>query len=286
MYDHGNEAPPDHPWFRIKESEIEMKIEVALQDLQKSIPVISQVDEEMRRFEEAVEQAKKRAPRKRITVVFYGPAGVGKTSTINSLLNRIRLFMTSGNGRSGSLYPVRITYLDGAKDGVTESDIEVQLIDDHTFQEDIEQSISDYGYFRYSMEPTDNDASYEDYHSRMTTALDIFSRICATEGNQDARQRLEQYLEEAKVVDGSLSRFLQHQAHLRKEEAGQKGNDSIYIRKVSDENLKGLQQKFDRIWPLVKCMVIKTGGLILENGVDILDTSGELKHDAFMCLIS
>lgn len=308
LYDAATENFPDDPWYALEHAKIENGIDSMCSELLDLVHDHNPGDAEVANLEQALQKAKIIPQGEDFNVVFLGEQGIGKSSTINAVFDR-KLVNVSASSSACTAFPTIITYKNGAPDNTTSSTVGIAFLSEQEIQECCEEQARLYAdAFRRNpedasvkLEVHDSD---EDPHSsdeddensarsssaggargqqqqevpasvlRAGKIAKAFFDILFDTENETNREQLDYFLDSADLEGDDFVLLCHEQAELRLQ--GLQVVDSmVSYRAVPDSELPEIQGWLAGIWPLVKCVTIATGHVLLRNNVCILDLPGK-----------
>lgn len=143
VYDPSGEDPPDHLWYALDHELLRKTTLQMCDELGRPIVNCEIDDPEIADLLRTLERAKKIPRPKKVNIAVVGNQGVGKSSTINALLNR-DLVDASASSSACTAFATIIEYKDGAADDTDESDLKVTFLELDEIRDFIEEHIRRY----------------------------------------------------------------------------------------------------------------------------------------------
>ncbi|RAR11801.1 hypothetical protein DDE83_004398 [Stemphylium lycopersici] len=289
------EQYPDNNWYRNHEWIIDKVAELCL-DLTDPLQKYSADVEGFQEIISAAEAVKMPPEFKQLCLAVLGEQGVGKSSIINSLLDR-DLLDNSGSSQACTALATKIMHKKGASDRSTESDVGIEWYCANDIQEctigqircwaelhpgpDAGQRDGDEEDGYGSDEPTATSVgpatSLKAKRQAAATAKEYFGIIFDTQKDKLAKKRLRHMLYKTDIrtggfLDACCLRAEDRLCQIRKELGLPEGSNKFVH--VPDRQLPRMQDKIRKIWPFVKLVSIETGHVLLRHGLCLFDVPG------------
>ncbi|KAJ4989677.1 hypothetical protein SVAN01_04894 [Stagonosporopsis vannaccii] len=292
VYDYRTEDLPDEPYYNLDLAILAKNIVHMCEDLGRAAATNTSTDEGISDLRKTLKQATSIPRPKSIVIAVVGNQGVGKSSTINALLNR-NLVEVIGGSEACTAFATIIGYKDGADDNTGESDIKVMFLSPDEIRDFIEEHVRRYAesVTRSSLhhddeseaEEPDSSTQFSMYEERRAiskavqqgadTAEEFFRIMFNADLDQSADAELQQWLQKPGLGDG---RFQQHLMQLATSHLscvqGEEGGCLEY-NDVPDKDLEHVRS-WSKMWPLVKSVTISTGSVLLRHGLCLMDLPG------------
>lgn len=143
VYDPSIESLPDHEWYSLDDQALHEKLVQMCNDLGGPVVNCKIDDPEIADLLRALDRAKSVPRPKKVNIAVVGNQGVGKSSTINALLNR-DLVDASASSSACTAFATIIEHKDGAADDTTVSDLKVTFLDTEEMRDFIEEHVRRY----------------------------------------------------------------------------------------------------------------------------------------------
>lgn len=303
-YDSSSEDLPDHPWYALDVEKLRDNIERMCDDLGQPLSIHNALDPEMSDLPRALNRAKQLPRPRKMSIAVVGDQGVGKSSTINALLNR-HLVDASASSSACTAFATIIEHKPGTSDDTDESDLKVTFYTIDEIRDFIEEHIRRYAdvyaphdftnYDAQSEVLSDEDASESEMSEvevapvylpkrkipkamklGADTAEQFFRLIFGVDDDQRNGSELDEWLSRPGLEDGH---FLLHCTGLAEDHLAQlhaKALNTAEFTNVKDANIPKIRDKATKMWPLVKAVTISTGSVLLRNGIRFMDLPGSL----------
>jgi GTPase SAR1 family protein len=298
VYQPDTEDPPDELWYGIDLDLLGSNIARMCSDLGQPVAHTTIVDHEISELRRTLTQSTSIPRPKKVIVAVVGNQGMGKSSTINALLNR-NLVEVLGGSEACTAFATIIEYKEGAADDTTLSDIKVVFLSPDETRDFIEEHIRRYATFvaqsglddeeeELDAQDSDSPAQEAAREEKQTiskaveqgadTAEEFFRIMFNTDSDEVAEGELSRWLKEQDLEDGRfLERLMQlatdHVYQIQHQEAG----SHVYT-DVRDERLDDVRSWAVKMWPLVKSVTIATGSVLLRQGICLMDLPGMPLH--------
>ncbi|KAF3041863.1 hypothetical protein E8E12_001591 [Didymella heteroderae] len=159
VYHPSTEDLPDHIWYSLDDQLLNQKLVQMCNDLGRPVFNCNVDDPEITDLVRALGRAKKTPRAKTVNIAVVGNQGVGKSSTINALLNR-DLVDASASSSACTAFATIIEHKAGAADDTDRSDLKVTFLDLYEIRDFVEEQIKRYADV-YIADEDDNDAEME-----------------------------------------------------------------------------------------------------------------------------
>ena len=307
-YDASKEALPYDPWYSLDHKEIDSGIRQLCAPILDLTEDHDEDDGEIAKLRDTVKHAQTSQPGKLFYVAFLGDQGVGKSSIINGLADR-QLVSASSSSSACTAFPTKISHKKGAEDQTTESDVLIQYYSAEEMRDIVEEQTRRYeaafpkkrkslqaislptpDSYRDSdddkragdeeeeeeEEETLDDAEKERVLQDGNTAKEFFHIIWGTEEDEERMQMLERALDHENIECDSFYDACLRNVRERLSTAGGALDGSTEFDAILDTDLEDTRKEADKLWPLVKCLELKTGHRLLRENVCILDLPGRI----------
>jgi hypothetical protein len=253
-----------------------------------------------------VKHAQTSQPGKVLYVAFLGDQGVGKSSIINGLAGR-QLVSASSSSSACTAFPTKLSHKKGAEDQTDESDIRIQYHSEEEMRDIVEEQARRHEAafpkknksLQATLLPTPDSYNDSDDDKRAgdeeeeeeeeilddaerervlqdgNTAKEFFHIIWGTEESEERMQMLEHALDHENIECDSFYAACLKNVRERLSTAGALDGFTEF-NAISDTDLDDTRNEADRLWPLVKCVELKTGHRLLRENVCILDLPGKI----------
>jgi hypothetical protein len=226
----------------------------------------------------------------RTKVCVVGNTGIGKSTFINANLCRVRLATASDASKACTKYPITYEYLPGAADNTKHSNFIVEISNHHARLKLTRDHITTY--CRVYIAPYEVELSNEHPETSVTEmdrklaeeAKRFLRLIWDVENDTDAENDLQMLLSASSVDEDSLIQRCMAIQDARLRKLNVDGN-FIVLKNIPDTMESGHAQGsldittaheiVSKIWPLVLKVTIRTGGVLLRNGIVITDLPGK-----------
>jgi GTPase SAR1 family protein len=263
-------------------------------------------DGEIAKLRDTMEHAQTSQPGKVFYVAFVGDQGVGKSSIINGLTGR-QLVSASSSSSACTAFPTMLSLKNGAEDQTDKSDMRIQYHSEEEMRDNVEEQVrrheaafpKKHKSLKAASLPTPD--SYRDFDDEKragdeeeeeeeeilddaerervlqdgNTAKEFFHIIWGTEESEEKMQMLEHALDHENIECESFYVACLENVRERLRTAGAL-NGFTEFNAISDADLDDTRNEADRLWPLVKCVELKTGHRLLRENVCILDLPGKI----------
>lgn len=265
-------------------------------------------DGEITKLRERVISAQTVHSGKLFHVAFLGEQGVGKSSIINALFER-QLVNASSSSSACTRFLTIISHKEGAKDDTTESDVQIQYLDDDEIRDHIEEQVRRhemaYPNKSTSLPATLHPATYlgddfdedtqegveEDVNENERlddaerervlqdgkTAKEFFSVIWGAEEDEKRKKLLEHLLNHSKIECESFYKTCLENAKEQLRMANAHTGFTEH-KAVPDADLDDRRTEAEKLWPLVKSVRIRTGHRLLRNNIRVMDLPGKISQ--------
>lgn len=143
IYNSSQETLPYDPWFALDHESIRNGIHQLCAPLLDLTIDHDEEDGEIFHFRKTVRSAQVSPPGTPFYIDFLGDQGIGKSSIINALFDRI-LVNVSSSSSACTAFTTIILHKDGAEDETVESDLRIQYLSDDEIMEHIEEQVRRY----------------------------------------------------------------------------------------------------------------------------------------------
>lgn len=299
VYDYRREDLPDEPYYNVDLASYDKNVFQICDGLEHAASTTTITDEGLSDLRSTLTQATSIPRPNPIVVAVVGNQGMGKSSTINALLNR-NLVEVLGGSEACTAFATIIEYKEGADDDTDESDVKVTFLSQDEICDFIEEHIRRYAEFatRSSLhEDNESDADESDDSAQASTreesrtiskavqqgadTAEVFFRIMFDANfDESADFELQGWLREPDLEDGRFQQRLMQMvaAHLSFVQ-GKEGGVRAYT-EIPDKSLEQVRN-WSKMWPLVKSVTISTGSVLLRNGLCLIDLPGTVHSKTF-----
>ena len=279
-YDASKEALPYDPWYSLDHKEIDSGIRQLCAPILDLTEDHDEDDGEIAKLRDTVKHAQTSQPGKLFYVAFLGDQGVGKSSIINGLADR-QLVSASSSSSACTAFPTKISHKKGAEDQTTESDVLIQYYSAEEMRDIVEEQTRRYeaafpkkGKSLQAISlPTPDSYRDPDDDKR---AGDEEEEEEEEEILDDAEKMLERALDHENIECDSFYDACLRNVRERLSTAGGALDGSTEFDAILDTDLEDTRKEADKLWPLVKCLELKTGHRLLRENVCILDLPGRI----------
>jgi hypothetical protein len=190
VYDPSTEDLPDHVWYSLDDQMLHQKLVQMCDDLGRPVFDCNVDDPEITELIRALGRAKKIPRAKKVNIAVVGTQGVGKSSTINALLNR-DLVDASASSSACTAFATIIEYKDGAADDTDLSDLKVTFLELHEIRDFVEEQIKRYAdvYAPDEEEAEDEGKDANNTQEVVTEEYDSDPDVSDSDGDTKRRQR-------------------------------------------------------------------------------------------------
>ncbi|KAH6629557.1 hypothetical protein C7974DRAFT_454348 [Boeremia exigua] len=308
VYDASSERYPNDDWYALEHDKINSGIHDLCLPLLRAVRKHSSNDVEVSNLNATVQTANIIPRGQQFYVAFLGEQGTGKSSLINSILDRDIVFV-SPSSSACTAYPTFITHKVGASDDTKESDIRVQYFSEEEIRECSQEQARRYreafpckhrdapdhdvqALLEIGMEEDLSDGEDDEVPISTSTADDpcrksirpsilrgaktamsFFNIIFQTEHNKEQESFLQDQLDYMDIEDGVFADLCVVRARSQLSERNLGGGFAVSDT-IKDEILPEFQEIIDKVWPLIKSVRIETGHVLLRNNVCLLDLPG------------
>ncbi|KAH6629558.1 hypothetical protein C7974DRAFT_376384 [Boeremia exigua] len=143
VYDPSTEELPAHMWYALDQKLLRKTVAHMCDQLGRPVVNCEINDPEITDLLRALDRAKKIPLSKKVDIAVVGNQGVGKSSTINALLNR-DLVDASASSSACTAFATIVEYKDGATDDTDESDLKVTFLELDEVRDFVEEQIRRY----------------------------------------------------------------------------------------------------------------------------------------------
>lgn len=234
-------------------------------------------------------------------IALVGEQDTGKSTIINSLLHRLNLAKVSDGRQAYTHNATRYKYKPSAADDTMESDVTIKFLNEENLRPILKEHIDKYCYCHYYMDdelhvaekyepPRDHDMRSAQKNKNSTTevdkhlaaiARDVFEIIFKIEDDLKAESELKNVLTRSDIENGNFLERCLVEVEERKAEAGRQRDTDIveghlHFRSVRDTNLGSIRDIAASLWPIVDHVIIATGSILFQNGIELLDLRGNV----------
>ncbi|KAF3052346.1 hypothetical protein E8E11_010428 [Didymella keratinophila] len=309
VYDPSIEDLPDHPWYALDDQTLKNNILRMCDELGRPVVDCEINDPQIHELLGALARAKKTPGPRQVNIAVVGSQGVGKSSTLNALLNR-DLVDASASSSACTAFATIIQYKEGSADDTTLSDLKVTFLEIDEIRDFIEEHIRRYADVYTSTEGNEDEPAAEEEDTQDASDIDVsdsdfsdaedsptankkprkkvskalqagadtaeqfFRIIFGGHQDQSKEAELQEWLNRPDLEDGKFLGHCvkvasEHLAQIQAEEAG-----SVEYSDVQDTDLQKVRDHATALWPLVKAVTISTGCILLRNGICFMDLPG------------
>jgi hypothetical protein len=266
------EKPPDDKWFCLDTAAIHEKLEHIEHRGTKILQRASPEDKELVKFQKAIPRIGVLPSKKTMTIAIVGKQGMGKSSLCNALLQRPDLAETSNRGKACTQYMTRYVFRPGNDDRRKVSDVSVKFLDKATIRELLSRLIGQYEFFHFVTQEPDTDYSEEE--DLANSAEQVLRLVYNADIDDASEKTLNSLLTAHAIEKGELLHSSIGMAMQRIEEAGADDDGIKSMYELNDRQVREKRTEAAALWPLLEEVIIATGGVLLRNGIVILDVPG------------